>query len=153
MSTLVNLCSVAYGDEFLTGHHWANGWTDATDDVKSEVLTNSTSVILRFCKFFDENENEIDYTPTSETSDKTPDWLRQACCYEALYFLDLENDPARPFPLGILGIIKDGKTVFDHAYEPPLFSAFARKILEENGAVVDDPFDFTNTWGHKKILD
>ena len=60
-----------------------------------------------------------------------------------MYFFDLENDPSRPFPLGILGIIKDGTTVFDHDYEPPLFSAMARRILENNGALVDDPYDQT----------
>ena len=41
------------------------------------------------------------------------------------------------------GIIKDGTTVFDHDYEPPLFSAMARRILENNGALVDDPYDQT----------
>lgn len=153
MSTLVRLCSIDYADGFLVGHRWATNWTDADEESKGEALVSSTSVILKFCRFFDADGEAVEYDPASETDERVPDWLRQACCYEALYFFDLDSDPARPFPLGILGIIKDNKTVFDHDYEPPLFSMMARQILEENGAVVDDPFYDTNSWGRKKVLD
>ena len=146
-------CSVEYANAFLSEHHWIDNWLASDTSGKLAVLVNSTNVIQRFVTFRDENENVIEYNPTSETDENIPDWLRQACCYEALYFLDLENDPARPFPLGILGLIRSDKEYFDHEYEPPLFSAMARQVLEENGAEVLDPNELGNVgWAAKKVL-
>jgi len=150
MAEPIPFCSLEFANLFLGAHRWIDNWTGASDEEKTAALINSTQVIIQFCKFFDEEENEIHYIPESEDDANIPDWLRQATCYEALYFLDLENDPARPFPLGILGIIKDGKTTFDHNYEPPLFSAMARQILENNGAIVDDPYFHGNYWGMRE---
>ena len=149
MAEPIPFCNVAWGDEFFAKQHWQTNWTGATEAARLAHLNNSTKVIQTFCTFFGEPPEPdaeppvIKYNPTSDDDPAIPDWLREACCYEALYFFDLENDPSRPFPLGILGIIKDGTTVFDHDYEPPLFSAMARRILENNGALVDDPYDQT----------
>ena len=151
MPSTVPFCSVEFADTFLTAHRWIDNWTAATQEEKQKALVNATNVILMFCKFVDENENPVVYPEPETTSDeRIPDWLRCAACYEALYFFDLENDPARPFPLGILGLIKSGKETFDHNYEPPLFSAMARRILEENGAIVDDPNNDGNEWGYRQ---
>lgn len=163
MSEPIPFCSVAYGDEFFAKQHWVNNYTAADEDARLAHLINSTKVIQTFVKFFAPAEppsppeggllvdlelpppsmtdrEQIFYNPTSADGDESiPDWLKEACCYEALYFFDLENDPSRPYSLGILGIIKDGTTVFDHNYEPPLFSKMALQILLNNGGVVFDP--------------
>ena len=147
MAEPIPFCSVAWGDEFFAKQHWINNYVGATEDERLAHIINSTKVIQTFVTFYGEPDPFtgiqpiIKYEPTAaEGDDSIPDWLKEACCYEALYFFDLENDPSRPFPLGILGIIKDGTTVFDHEYEPPLFSAMARRILENNGGVVLDPY-------------
>lgn len=169
---LATLCTVAYCEEFLQQHRWSENWDALTDDEKSDVIVNASQVIITWAKFFDlENMPvEIKYVPTTSTdgSDvevdvpedtelvkyKTliPEWLQQACCYEVIYFLDLDSDPARPFPLGILGLIKDGSDTFDHDYEPPLFSYMVRHLLENHGAEVDDPLH-GNTWARRKFID
>lgn len=152
MSAPVKLCSIAYGDEFLGVHRWSENWKNSDTDGKSEALTNSTQLLLTYCTFHDENGAVINYGPETETDASIPDWLRQCCCYEALYLLDLDNDPSRPFPLGILGLIKSGQETFDHDYEPPLFSSLCRQVLENHGAEVDDPLSGGNTWAKKKML-
>ncbi len=148
MAAPIPFCSVAWADEFFSRQHWINNYTDATEDERLAHLINSTKVIQTFVTFYGDPDPltgepaVIQYNPTAADGDESiPDWLKEACCYEALYFFDLENDPSRPFPLGILGIIKDGTTVFDHEYEPPLFSAMARRILENNGGLVYDPYN------------
>lgn len=170
MAAPIPFCDTTFADTFISAHRWKDNWTNASATERLEALVNATQVILQFCKFpktgddvtttmaggaivvseelnGDSGEVEyIDYTPSSTDDENVPDWLRQACCYEALYFLDLENDPARPFPLGILGIIKDNKTTFDHNYEPPLFSYMCRSLLENNGAEVFDPYAGANGW-------
>lgn len=158
MAEPIPFCSVAWGDEFFLKQHWQNNYTAADEATRLAHLINSTKVIQTFVKFFTKpdpvtgEQTQIFYEPTaSDGDDKIPDWLKEACCYEALYFFDLENDPSRPFPLGILGIIKDGTTVFDHEYEPPLFSKMALQILLNNGGVVEDPYDPTKG-GPKKFL-
>ena len=154
MPGTVPFCSVDFADAFLGAHRWIDNWVASSSEEKEKALVNATNVILMFCKFEDEDGNEVEYPVPETTSDeRIPDWLRCAACYEALYFLDLANDPARPFPLGILGLIKSGKDTFDHDYEPPLFSAMARRLLEENGAVVDDPYDDGNKWAHRMWID
>lgn len=151
-------CSVTWADTFFAKQHWIDNWQAGDSDGKLAHLINSTKVIQTFVTFFGEPDPytgerlEIKYEPTDADADTSiPDWLKEACCYEALYFYDLENDPSRPFPLGILGIIKDGTTVFDHNYEPPLFSAMCRRILENNGALVDDPYN-TPVGGPKTFM-
>lgn len=169
MAAPIPLCSLEFANLFIGAHRWKDNWVAAGDTEKNEALVNATQVILQFCKFPKTGEDVtaigggtivvdetlppdgegieyIDYTPASTDDPNVPDWLRQACCYEALYFFDLENDPARPFPLGILGIIKDNKTTFDHNYEPPLFSMMCRSLLENNGAIVEDPYLSANDW-------
>lgn len=150
MAEPIPFCSVTWADEFFAKQHWVNNYTAAESDDRLAHLINSTKVIQTFVKFYGDPDPltgerpQIFYNPTSaDGDDNIPDWLKEACCYEALYFFDLENDPSRPFPLGILGIIKDGTTVFDHDYEPPLFSRMALQILLNNGGEVDDPYDPT----------
>ncbi len=145
MAEPIPFCDRAFADTFIGAHRWKEYWVAAEDSEKDADLVHATQVIIQFCKFFDDDGEEIHYIPESTDDENIPDWLRQAACYEALYFFDLENDPSRPFPLGILGIIKDEKTTFDHNYEPPLFSQMARQLLENNGALVEDPYG--NQWG------
>lgn len=152
MSTLIPFCSVSWADNFIIGHRWADEWTSANIDERSEALVSATSVIHNFCQFFDNNLNIITYHPNNEDDDSIPEWLKEACCYEALYFLHLENDPARPFPLGILGLIKSGQETFSHDYEPPLFPDLVRRIIEENGGVLNDPNYNKNAWAVKYML-
>jgi len=146
------LCSVAYADGFLGEHRWSENWTASTAAGKSEALVNATNVIQRFCTFVDSDGEALSYNPESEADEGIPDWLRQACCYEALYFLDLDNDPARPFPLGILGLIKSGSDSFSHDYEPPLFSQMAKAVIEKNGGTVNDPNKDSAGWERKMFI-
>lgn len=170
--SLATLCTIAYCEDFLKQHRWSENWDDLTDDEKSDVITNASQVIITWAKFPDPKDDSIEYkyvpsiaadgTPVggevpADTDEikyitEIPEWLMQACCYEVIYFLDLDSDPARPFPLGILGLIKDGSDTFDHEYEPPLFSYMARKILENNGAEVDDPME-GNSWARRIFID
>lgn len=157
-ATTIKFCSVAFGDAFLGQHRWAENWTTASASVKEKALVNATNVIRQFVGFVDRNGLPVEYAPSEgnngddDTDESIPNWLRKACCYEALYFLDLDNDPARPFPLGILGIIQSGTDKFSHDYEPPLFSAMCRRLLENNGGVIDDPFSDGNRWDRKIVL-
>lgn len=151
---VIPYCTVAFADTFIGAHRWIDNWQSASEEEKHEALVNATNVISMFCVFHDAKGNEIKYAlPENEETSDIPVWLKHATCYEALYFLDLGNDPARPFPLGILGLIKTGQDTFDHNYEPPLFSNMARRMLENNGAEVNDPFNDSNNWGHRQWID
>jgi len=147
----VTFCGTTFGDTFLGEHRWSENWTNATSTEKSQALVNATNLILQFVEFFDEDGVEVAYAPIDDEDEDIPDWLRKACCYEALYLLDLDNDPARPFPLGILGIIQSGTDKLSHDYEPPLFSLMCKRLLANNGAVVHDPFA-GNSWDVRKRL-
>lgn len=162
----VAFCNATFADNYLSKHRWAENWNDADGDEREAVLLNATKVIQQFCTFYEEvkhlpelsgvgiGEGKVIHYEPADNSDQNgiPSWLKIACCYQALYFLDLDNDPARPFPLGILGIIQSGQDKFDHEYEPPLFSSMCRRILENNGAKVLDPNSSSAGWGRKKYI-
>lgn len=147
----VTFCDTTFGDTFIGEHRWSENWTDASAADKAQALVNATNLIQQFVNFYDSDGVEVTYAPEDETDELIPDWLRKACCYEALYLLDLDNDPARPFPLGILGIIQSGSDKMSHDYEPPLFSMMCSRLLKINGAIVHDPFSGA-AWDVRTVL-
>ncbi len=165
-ASTVAFCSIEFADDYLSKHRWAENWSEADGETRAEVLVNATKVIQQFVMFYNEvnyipelsgvgigQGKAIQYLPESDSNDNgVPSWLKIACCYQALYFLDLDSDPARPFPLGILGLIQSGTDKFSHDYEPPLFSAMCRRILENNGAEVTDPNCSSAGWDRKKYV-
>ena len=134
------LCTKAWADLYFSESKFNEAWDDASDEKKISALKTATYFIDLYVTFFDEDGEPFMFTP-----DGTDDWddeiiplrLKQACAQEAIYLLSLDDNPAEPHPLTILGLISaDGKK-FDKDYTPPIFPKGVVKLLRALGGEVD----------------
>ena len=134
------LCTKAWAELFFSESSFDSAWADASTEKKISALKSATYFIDLYCTFFDDHGEPMTYTP-----DGTDDWdnvkiplrLKQACAQEAVYLLSLDDNPAEPHPLTILGLVSaDGKK-FDKDFIPPIFPKIVVKLLHALGAEVD----------------
>jgi len=134
------LCTKAWADLFFSESSFNAAWIDASNEKKLSALKSATYFIELYVTFFDDHGDSFVYTP-----DGTDDWdndviplrLKQACAQEAGYLLSLDDNPAEPHPLTVLGLISaDGKK-FDKEYTPPIFPKIVVKLLRALGGEVD----------------
>lgn len=134
------LCTKAWADLFFTESSFDSAWVDASNEKKISALKTATYFIELYVTFYDDDGEPFVYTP-----DGTDDWdddiiprrLKQACAQEAVYLLTLDDNPAEPHPLTILGLIQaDGKK-FDKDYTPPIFPKGVVKLLRTLGGEID----------------
>lgn len=133
-------CTKAWADKYFGEFAFADTWVNSSPEKQMSALQSATNFIDLYVSFFDDKGR-----PFFFTSDGTDDWedaatprrLKQACAQEAVYLLSLDDNPAEPHPLTILGLISaDGKK-FDKEFTPPIFSGMVVKILEALGGEVD----------------
>lgn len=134
------LCTKAWAELYFSESKFNTAWDDALDEKKLSALKSATNFIELYVTFRDEKGDVVSYEP-----DGTNDWdndviplrLKQACAQEAGYLLSLDDNPAEPHPLTILGLISaDGKK-FDKEYTPPIFPKIVVKLLRSLGGEVD----------------
>lgn len=137
---ILPFCTVAWVDKFFSEFVYNSVWIDATPEKKSSAVKSATNFISLYTTFFDEEGRAIFYEGTTEddfNDDQIPRALKEACAQEASYLLSLDDNPAEPHPLTVLGMISaDGKR-FDKDYTPPVFPLSVVKILAKMGAEVD----------------
>lgn len=134
------LCTVAWADQFFSEFVFDENWADASAEKKLSAVKAATNFIELYVIFYDEEEEPVTYVPdgTDDSDDAViPRWLKQACAQEASYLLGLDDNPAEPHPLTVLGMLSaDGKK-FDVDMVPPIFPKGVVKLLEKMNGEVD----------------
>lgn len=134
-------CTVPWADAFITEFGFDTNWLSASPEKRLSAVKAATTFMELFAQFYDE-----DGVPVSYVADGTDDWedaaiprlVKQACAHEAVYLLSLDDNPAEPHPLTILGMLSaDGKR-FDAAMTPPIFPMSVVRTIERAGGEVDD---------------
>ena len=133
-------CTKVWADLFFSESTFNAVWNDASNEKKTSALKSATRFIDLFVTFYDEDGAPFIYDPDGTNDwedDVIPRQLKQACAEEASYLLSLDDNPAEPHPLTILGLISaDGKK-FDKEYTPPIFPLGVVKLLQSLGGEVD----------------
>ena len=142
---ITTYCSKAWADAFFTEYRYSDIWNEASDEKRISALRTSTEFIDIFIRWFTADGEQCEYGHAGDELDEgdhiSPQWLKILCCHEAAYLLSLDDNPAEPHPLTILGIVKTGTTVFDskddRRYTPPLFPSIVLAMAQNNGGVVN----------------
>ena len=133
-------CTVAWADKFFSEFVYNTIWNEATPEKKVSALKSASNFISLYATFYDEKGEAVFYDGIDEEDFENlliPKALKEACAQEASYLLSLDDNPAEPHPLTILGLVSaDGKH-FDKDYTPPVLSMNVVKILHRMGADVD----------------
>ena len=138
---IVPLCTKAWADAFFAEYVFDTNWNDASDEKKISALKAATDFINIYCQFYNEKGEPFFYvaiTGDDDFEDKNiPRYLKQACCQEAAYLLSLDDNPAEPHPLTILGLLRGDFGVVDPSLVPPVFSRQVAKLLNMLGGEID----------------
>ena len=133
-------CTVAWADKFFSEFVYNTIWNESTPEKKVSALKSASNFISLYAIFYDEKGEVIFYDGIDEEDFENlliPKGLKEACAQEASYLLSLDDNPAEPHPLTILGLVSaDGKH-FDKDYTPPVLPMNVVKILHRMGADVD----------------
>lgn len=133
-------CTKAWADAFFAEYVFDSVWNDASDEKKQSALKAATDFIELYCEFYDENDNPFFYEHSvgDDFEDKiSPRRLKQACAQEAAYLLSLDDNPAEPHPLTILGLLRGDFGVVDPSLVPPIFSRQVAKLLSSLGGIIE----------------
>ncbi len=140
-------CTVEWADAFFGNYCFDQNWSDASPEKKASALAAATDFIDIYCAFYDDKERPFEYDK-AETDDFTdsenPRRLKQACAQEAAYLLSLDDNPAEPHPLTILGLLRTDSMTIDARLVPPIFSKLVSKLLEKLGGVIDPEANGSN---------
>lgn len=137
---IVPYCTKDWADAFFAEYVFDASWDGASPEKKTSALKAATDFINLYCQFFDDDGDPFGYVPdgTDDWDDETiPRRLKQACAQEASYLLSLDDNPAEPHPLTILGLIRGDFGTVDRSLVPPVFSKQAVKLLAMLGGLVD----------------
>lgn len=137
---IIPLCSKAWADAFFSEYVFDSVWNDASNEKKISAIKAATDFINLYCQFYNENGEPFFYEATGadDFDDKDiPRRLKQACAQEAAYLLSLDDNPAEPHPLTILGLLRGDFGVVDPSLVPPVFSRQVAKLLSTLGGEVD----------------
>lgn len=143
---LKSYCTVTWAENMLSDFAFNDAWKEATEEKKLSALNAATEFIDMYCTFFNNEANETHY----EKSDKflaedpddyanaiNPESIKKGCAYEANYLLSLDENPAEPLPITVLGLIKMESFTVDKDLVPPVFPNNVIRILENMGAVIE----------------
>ena len=137
---IIPLCTKAWADAFFAEYVFDANWNDASTEKKISALKAATDFINLYCQFYSEDGEPFFYEPdgTDDFEDKIiPRRLKQACVQEAAYLLSLDDNPAEPHPLTILGLLRGDFGVVDPSLVPPVFSRQVAKLLNILGGEID----------------
>lgn len=138
---------LAFADSYFSTRAFADKWQDASEEQKQKFLTTATDMINAFCIFYDDDNMPFIYAASG-----APDWLKEACCEQALYLLNLGKDPTQADKKTTLGVRVFNGTTFDKSFAADSLCVRCRVILERNGAEIDpsavagDPGGVSSGW-------
>ncbi len=139
-------CTMQWADNFFSGYQFNQYWNEASPEKKESALAAATDFIDLFCQFFDGNGSPYYYMHSGEFPSDDPDdysntvndrKIKQATAQEAAYLLSLDDNPAEPHPLTVLGLIRGDFGTVDPSLVPPIFPINVVKLLEKLGGEVD----------------
>lgn len=123
--------SLEYANEYFMLRAFAGAW-DSTEE-KEKILNLATQLIKEYCSFEDElNGSVFIYEEATDEQD----WLRNACCEQALYLANLGKDPTQADKKTTLGIASTEGTVFDKSFAADVIAPRCRIILENHGGIL-----------------
>ena len=137
---VVPYCTKNWANTFFGEYLFDEYWNSASDPKKTSGLKAATDFINLYCVFHDENGDVVTFTPdgTDDYTDAViPRRLKQACAQEAAYLLSLDDNPAEPHPLTILGLLRGDFGTVDDRLVPPIFSKQVVKLLGLLGGEID----------------
>lgn len=137
---VVPYCTKNWANTFFGEYLFDEYWDGASDPKKTSALKAATDFINLYCTFHDENGDVVTFTPdgTDDYADAViPRRLKQACAQEAAYLLSLDDNPAEPHPLTILGLLRGDFGTVDASLVPPIFSQQVVKLLGLLGGEID----------------
>jgi hypothetical protein len=120
--------NLTFADEYFAARAYSENWQNAAEADRNKFLAMATNLIETFCQFFDDSGMPFLYSV-----DGSPDWLKKACCEEALYLLNLGKDPTQPDEVTVMGIAATKGTTFDKSMKADILCVQCRRILEANG--------------------
>lgn len=133
-------CSMAWAEQYFSEFIFNEFWGQASAEKKASALKSATMFINDFTTFYDEKDDPVFYKPDGSDdfdNDVIPLNLKRACAQEAEYLLSLDDNPAAPNPLTILGLLSaDGKR-FDTTMTAPILTKGVVRLLEFLNAEVD----------------
>lgn len=122
---------LSFAAEYLGTRAFVDKWQALTDADRQKLLTTATTQIDTFCLFYDEEELPVYYDAAD-----APDWLKRACCEQALYLANLGKDPTQTEEVVAMGISSTKGTVFDRDMVADIIGVQCRKIIVNNGGEV-----------------
>jgi hypothetical protein len=122
---------LSFAAEYFETRAFVDKWQALTDADRQKLLTTATTQIDTFCLFYDDEELPVYYDATD-----APDWLKRACCEQALYLANLGKDPTQTEEVVAMGIASTKGTVFDRDMVANILSVQCRKIIVNNGGEV-----------------
>jgi hypothetical protein len=141
MPTLITaFCTRNWADTFFSQYGFDAAWADASDEKKASALAAATDFIELYCVFYDADENVFEYEKAeSDDFDDAinPRKIKQACAQEAAYLLSLDDNPAEPHPLTVLGLLRTDSMTIAEDLVPPIFSQIVVRLLTKLGGEVD----------------
>lgn len=129
---MTSYATVEYANEYFTLRAFANAWEQADAD-KGKLLNLATRLIKEYCTFEDELNGGM-YVYEEAGDDQ--DWLKDACCEQALYLANLGKDPTQADNKTTLGIASTEGTVFDKSFAADIIAPRCRVILETHGGIL-----------------
>ena len=128
----MSFADTTFAEEYFSDRAFVDNWNDASEKEKQQFLGSATKNIETFCTFFDDEGLPFVYTDSG-----APVWLKEACCEQALYLLNLGKDPTQADKKTTLGIRSSDGTTFDKSFSADILCVQCRAILERNGAEID----------------
>lgn len=139
-------CTMQWANDFFAGYQFNEYWNGASPEKKESALAAATDFIDLFCQFYDEDDapcfcNHSDLFEPDDPDDYSNTvndrLIKQACAQEAAYLLSLDDNPAEPHPLTVLGLIRGDFGTVDPSLVPPIFPVNVVKLLEKLGGEID----------------
>lgn len=141
MPDIINpLCTLAWAEKFFSEYAFHEYWENASSEKKTSALKTATHFIENFVFFYDEKGNPYYHSPDGSDdyeNEVIPMGIKQACAIEAEYILSLDDNPAEPLPVTILGLSKADNKTIDPDFSPPIFPIGVVRLLEREGGEVN----------------
>lgn len=133
--------TLIWANVFFKDYAFQTVWNDASDEKRQSALNAATDFIDTYCQFFNDEGEQVYYQHAGFDDDfdniVNPYILKEACALEASYLLSLDDNPAEPLPITILGLLKGDFGQVDKEYTPPIFTKQVIKLLTMLGGVID----------------
>lgn len=133
--------TLLWANKFFEDYTFNTIWNGASDEKRQSALNAATDFIDTYCKFFNDEGEQVYYQHAGFDDDfdniVSPFILKEACVLEASYLISLDDNPAEPLPITILGLLKGDFGQVDKEYTPPIFTKQVIKLLTMLGGVID----------------